>query len=299
MLTDKEITEMYTSGVLPREIAVFDGRTIGTIYRILHKNSVQVFDDRCIKNSTLEHIKQLYLEGFSSRQVSKITNVSSSQVRKILKKEGITRTGFDIYNIKEGDVEQAIIEYKSGVGAEKAVANYNFSSNFLYRELIKRGETIRSHSEASCLSNTNKSKRGLNGTILIKEEVLKFESFYELIFIIGADKDKNVNNISRCVDTIPYYDNEKKRHYNPDFKIEYIDGSSCIIEIKPISRVTEDEVVLKQSVAEQKYDCYKIYTEENLTLFSEEIFNNYDIDVKESLSKYIKKYIKKIKCYTH
>lgn len=295
MLTDLEIIAMYNSNILPKDIAKTDGRSMATIYRILHKNDINVEDKRMISKNIVEQIKHLYAKGFSSREVALLVGVSSGNIRKILKKENLNRNGIESFGIKEEDIKKAIDEYKEGVGAKTVVSKYNFSDRFLYDELRRRGEHIRTYSEASCLNITNKRKRGLQGSIVIKGICIKFDSFYELLFIINSAKNDKVMNITRSNDIIPYFDEHKKRHYNPDFVVTYEDGSECVIEVKPIERARDREVLLKQQVAFEKYNCYKIVTEDDLFLYSEDILNSYIINTKEDLSKYVKRYKKRIR----
>ena len=296
MLIDEDIIKMYKEGVLPRDISLIDGRTIGTIYRILHKNNVEVSDKRLLSQHVSQEIINLYNSGFTSREVAKITNVSSGHIRTLLKNKNVVKNKYEVYNISEEDILSAIAEYNEGKGATSIVKKYNFSDVFLYSELKKRGYNIRTYSEANCLSNTNKRKRGLKGFIRVNNKDVKFESFYELLFIINCIKNNELNSFDRCADVIKYRDSkDKDRHYNPDFIVEDIYGNKCVIEVKPICRVNESDTLKKKEYAELKYDCYKIVTELDLILYEKSVFEKFSITTDEDLDKYIKRYKNKIK----
>lgn len=294
MLADSEIVKYYTEGFKVKDISTMDGRTVSTIYRIL-KNYIKIKDCRILDSEILNKAILLYKEGKSSREVAKELNISPSSVKRIAKKVGITRNGLEAFGIKVEDLEKAIEKYENGMGAERACADYNFSEKVLYSELKRRGMKVRGYSEANAISATNKQKRGLKGEVVLAKDCIKFESFYELLFIIQCLKDENITSISRYNGIVKYVDNVGKiRHYNPDFIIKY-GGKECIIEVKPISRIYEEDVKDKAKYAINFFKCYRIVTEDDLILYSAETLSKYNISTKEDLNKYINRYKNKIK----
>lgn len=61
----------------------------------------------------------------------------------------------------------------------------------------------------------------------------KFDSSWELYFLVYCWKSKKVESISRYNGSVEYVDvNNRKRRYYPDFVVEYVDGKSIVVEIK-------------------------------------------------------------------
>ena len=294
MLTDSEIVKYYTEGFDVKTIASTDGRSVSTIYRIL-KNYIKIKDYRILDSDILNKVVLLYKEGKSSREVAKELNISPPSVKRIIKREGISRNRLEAFGIKSEDLEKAIEKYKNGMGAKKSCEDYNFSERVLYSELKKKGVKVRSYSEANALSATSKQKRGLKGEVVLVKDCIKFESFYELLFIIQCLKDENITNISRFRGAIEYVDNTNKvRYYNPDFIVEYGE-KECVVEVKPVSRIYEEDVKIKAKYAKDFFKCYRIVTEDDLILYSTETLSKFHINTKEDLNKYINRYKNKIK----
>lgn len=292
MLKDTQISEMYKEGHLVKDIAKKDGRSVGTIYRLLKNTNTKVKDHR--SNADIDKIISLYEGGLSSRCVAKLTNTSSGHVRKIIKKHSVPREGYEAFGIKKEELDIAIDNYTGGEGARTASKNFNFSEKAVYNELKRRGEKVRGYSEANCLSNTSKRKRGLKGSLEVESGMIKFESFYELLFIVQSLKDTNIVKVERSKEIIPYMIDNKLRYYNPDFLLTYKNNETCTIEIKPKLRVEEEINVLKKDAAITALSCYKIVTEDDLILYNISTLNDYKIKVKEDIQRYIKRYKNKI-----
>lgn len=92
MLADSEILKYYTEGFEVKHISSMDGRDVSTIYRIL-KKYIKIKDCRILDSDILNKAILLYKEGKSSMEVAKELNISPSSVKRIVKKEGITRNG--------------------------------------------------------------------------------------------------------------------------------------------------------------------------------------------------------------
>ena len=83
-------------------------------------------------------------------------------------------------------------------------------------------------------------------------------------------------------------------YYNPDFIVEYGE-KECVVEVKPVSRIYEEDVKIKAKYAKNFFKCYHIVTEDDLILYSTETLSKFHINTKEDLNKYINRYKNKIK----
>lgn len=62
-----------------------------------------------------------------------------------------------------------------------------------------------------------------------------YRSSYELKYFKLLDNDQNVATYESEFTSIPYELDGKSRHYVPDVHVTYVDGSQCLVEIKPRS----------------------------------------------------------------
>lgn len=110
-------------------------------------------------------------------------------------------------------------------------------------------------------------KRGRFYSFKNKKE-LPYDSSYELRAFLLLEKMTKIKSYGRCHFYINYILEEKLRRYNPDILVEYITGTKEVIEIKPISRVSEDINQMKFKAA-TKY-CgernmkFKVWTEQEV-----------------------------------
>jgi hypothetical protein len=95
-------------------------------------------------------------------------------------------------------------------------------------------------------------------------------SSYESVFARQLDNDNDVVTFTSEPLKIPYTHDERRKNYIPDFLVEYRDGKKEIIEVKPCTLVSSDEVSVKTSAAIKFCNdlgiSYRIVTEADLGL---------------------------------
>jgi hypothetical protein len=80
----------------------------------------------------------------------------------------------------------------------------------------------------------------------------RYESDLERRMMERLERDPNVLKWMKRHDvSIQWVDGQgRKRHYKPDFLVQYSDGRIAVIEVKDPSRVDSDDVKRKRSAAE-------------------------------------------------
>ncbi len=84
------------------------------------------------------------------------------------------------------------------------------------------------------------------------------DSTYEYARLEHLDGIGAIAKIGRCSDRIPYEFAGRKRSYIPDFRIEYVDGSVIVEEVKPSRWVTDPKVRAKVDAASAFYSVLGI-----------------------------------------
>jgi hypothetical protein len=83
-------------------------------------------------------------------------------------------------------------------------------------------------------------------------QICKHRSGWERSYMQYLDAEPSVKTWSYESFTIDYVSNKKTqriRHYIPDFKVEYVNGDTVIVEIKPSRRLTKPTVKKKMAAA--------------------------------------------------
>ena len=97
-------------------------------------------------------------------------------------------------------------------------------------------------------------KRGIHNSIKLVNPPAKYRSGWELAYMIWLDASPAVLNYEYESLKIPYVSNIKTgklRNYIPDFLVRYVDGRICLVEVKPIKRLTTLPVKKKLGAAQQ------------------------------------------------
>ena len=98
-----------------------------------------------------------------------------------------------------------------------------------------------------------KNKNGyITGTFYSKKNDIsvKFRSSYELAYLNILEKDWTVRRYWYEYISIPYKDQlGKDRLYIPDFIVLYSNNSIEIVEVKPSSKISDSDVILKRDAA--------------------------------------------------
>jgi transposase len=82
-----------------------------------------------------------------------------------------------------------------------------------------------------CSKGRTRHHFGKKSIVETRFGIIKADSSYEADRIRQLDKDHSVISVARCPFSIKY---NQKHHYNPDFHIEYSDGSIVVEEVKPM-----------------------------------------------------------------
>lgn len=83
-------------------------------------------------------------------------------------------------------------------------------------------------------------------------------------YVSILDYDPNVLDFEYEPISINYYFNGHKKIYTPDFMVNYIDGSSEIIEIKPYKLLELDINKAKFEAIRKIYSNFRVITEIDL-----------------------------------
>jgi hypothetical protein len=63
-------------------------------------------------------------------------------------------------------------------------------------------------------------------------KTIRCDSLLEKSFVVMMSRDATVKDVKRSTIWISYQDGEIARRYNPDFIVEFFDGTSAIAEVK-------------------------------------------------------------------
>lgn len=113
------------------------------------------------------------------------------------------------------------------------------------------------------------SQKGTFENPLKSNRPAHYKSGWELAFMRWLDLNPAVASWEFESVRIPYYYNEHKRWYVPDFIVTYSDGSRKMYEIKPKEFVNSEKVLLKEQAGksycdQQGIDKYEILTGDSL-----------------------------------
>ena len=118
-----------------------------------------------------------------------------------------------------------------------------------------------------------KSKKAKRGVHLSPKstEPIHYRSSWELEFASWMDVQENIISYSYEPFSIVYVSNIKTgrtRRYFPDFKVDYVDGTTRLIEIKPKKKLTNVTNVKKFLAASlycaERRIVFQVLTEEHL-----------------------------------
>ena len=102
------------------------------------------------------------------------------------------------------------------------------------------------------------SKSYISGTI----RSMRFDSSWELYFIVYCWESKEIKSIDRYDGSIEYFDSKNnKRRYYPDFVVEFCNGRKKIVEIKGTKKY--NNFLEKFNVARKLFGINYIVYEEN------------------------------------
>ena len=84
-----------------------------------------------------------------------------------------------------------------------------------------------------------------------QDKYIIYRSSYEHKFLSKCENDASILAFDSCHFSIPYVFDRKQKRYIPDFKINYLDGSCVLVEVKPSWRITEPQNIEKFIAANQ------------------------------------------------
>lgn len=176
-----------------------------------------------------------YLNGVDITEISNKYSITTRTVHDLVKKSGNpARGGIGAkYGINNDIKQKAIDLYQTQQLNCCEIENILGVSNKSINTWIK--DIKRSASEISAITSYQ-GKRKCQGKMSIENTrfgEIRCDCSYESSRIRQLEKDSSIISVERCPFIIPYQlENEKKRHYNPDFFIKYADGRKIVEEIK-------------------------------------------------------------------
>ncbi len=159
---------------------------------------------------------------------------------------------------KPEEKASAVAMYVDGVFITEIAQRTGFGTTTIFR-WVQHAGVLKSFSERLTAGSTTRQFGreciGKKGAFQTTKGGLWIhtDSTYEYARLEQLDRDPSVDKISRCSDRIPYDFGGHKRSYIPDFRVEYIDGSSVVEEVKPARWVTDPKVRAKVDAANAFY----------------------------------------------
>lgn len=193
--------------------------------------------------------------------IGKSVGVRGPAVRAALIRLGLVSNG-QVFRKKYSDqlrLEAIRLYCEKGMSAKRVAATLSIK-DFTIKQWMSDAGCLRSMSEAAALSIAGGISRGRSTKHYLWQSVksgkwVMADSRFELSRMMQLDSDPSISSWDRAKDTISYIDPvmNKNRTYNPDFRINYHDGSVVIEEIKPSSMVNTPENMAKFSAANAFY----------------------------------------------
>jgi transposase len=220
-----------------------------------------------VDKKRVEELCDLYLKGYTNKQLSLIFQISKKTVTEWLKSQNIKplRLNEKLGITKElkQKAYKLYTEEKLNCCQISKILNVSSRSILDWVKDVKRSQSeIMSKVVFDNGSVNVKSKKGVLNT---RFGDIYFNSSYERDRIIQLEKDQNIFDLRRCDDFIEYEINGKTRRYNPDIKITYIQGKEVVEEIKPFCMINKLNNRIKITNAKSFYKkkdiIYKVITE--------------------------------------
>lgn len=220
-------------------------------------------------NFDSERIKEcvdLYTKGESSLVLAKKYKVTRRTVAFWLNENGIKPKTFNqVLGVTDEIKKEARKLYKEGLTCFEISKIIGFSDRSISDWL---GGIKMTQSESACqrvAKNKGLNSNSVKGWMNTKFGNIFFSSSYERDRITQILNNNDVVFLGRCKDRIPYYYNEKLKHYNPDFYVEYKDGARIVEEIKPSGLIDYSSNPIKTDTAIDYYSnkniTFKVVTE--------------------------------------
>lgn len=198
-----------------------------------------------LKKDDPEMITKLreWRDDYSLKQLAKMLNTNTRLISSLVKRHNIVLSEKGKNRAKEAVLNGLIKGRMSGSTIESRQRKSLAMSKRQSRGL----KTYR--------SSTLDTKKG--GTIITK-------SSYETRYCHILDNDPNVKSYSYESIRLQYYWKKLKRFYVPDFLVEYVDGTFCIIEVKPSKLLDDARNKAKFKAANEHILPFRIVTEIDL-----------------------------------
>ena len=205
-----------------------------------------------------------YLNGESVKGIAKKYGVSRRTITQWVENKGIERFGV---GKKSGITQEIVLKARNLYINEKLncveigkLLNLNNRTVLGWVEDVKK-----TRSEIAAIQTSKGITRhhfGRKSIVETRFGKIKADSSYEADRLRQFDKDESIVLVSRCNFTIQYTD---KNRYNPDFYIQYADGTIVIEEVKPIDLLNFRNNPLKHKAGEEYCNnngyTYRIATE--------------------------------------
>lgn len=173
---------------------------------------------------------------------------------------------------KPEEKASALAMYAEGVFITEIAQRTGFGTTTIFRWAQEEG-ILKSFSERLAAGSGSRQfgrehigkKGAFHGT---KCGWVHTDSTYEYARLEQLEALTAVAKVSRCGDRIPYEFGGRERSYIPDFRIEYLDGSVIVEEVKPARWVSDPKVRSKVEAATAFYLArgivFRVISEEDI-----------------------------------
>lgn len=180
-------------------------------------------------------------QDYSLAKIAEVLNTNTRLISAIIKRHGIILTD---------------------EGKARAL---NASKNSLTAATKKKLSSV-AHRQKLSIVQAKRKSRGLktyrSSTLTTKKGgTLTTKSSYETRYCYILDSDPNVKSFAYETINISYYWNKLRRFYVPDFLVKYVDGTFCVVEIKPSKLLKDPRNMAKFKAAKEHILPFKIVTE--------------------------------------
>ena len=262
---------MYTNGATSDDVASQIGVSPTTVLRWVKWAGItrSPSETKGVTPEKRAEAIRLYKAGDSVASVSEKTGLGTSTVHRIVVVDGSNRSLAEVAGAGEDAKNDAIALYILGLNTYEAAEQVGVSQPTV-AGWVRDAGVSRGYSGAQSLRSAldrNESTRGIKGRFTSQKGggEMFAASVYELARMHQLEADDGVAAFYRSQDRIPYGDG---RSYNPDLEVVSADGEVFVEEVKPLSRLREQDVRDKAVAAMDFYrdskKKYRVITERSI-----------------------------------
>lgn len=262
---------MYANGATSDEVASQIGVSPTTVLRWVKWAGItrSPSETKGVTREKRAEAIRLYKAGDSVASVSEKTGLGTSTVHRIVVVDGSNRSLAEVAGAGEDAKNDAIALYILGLNTYEAAEQVGVSQPTV-AGWVRDAGVSRGYSGAQSLRSAldrNESTRGIKGRFTSQKGggEMFAASVYELARMHQLEADDGIATFTRSQDRIPYGDG---RNYNPDLEVTNVDGEVFVEEVKPLTRLREQDVRDKAVAAMDFYrdsdKKYRVITERSI-----------------------------------